>query len=677
MVVQQKAVYEFDAFRLDPAEHLLLRNGNTVALTPKVFETLVILVQNRAHVLSKENLLKTLWPDSFVTENTLNRNISTLRKALGESPEDHKYIQTIPKIGFRFVANVTELPNASLAPTSDASSVAEPKPYGEQESNLPHTVTDPRPPANGFPRVAGEKRESGRANPLRVRLLLASLAALSVVAIAFYLLNGRAGSEAIDSIAVLPFVNVGGDPGTEYMADGITENLINSLAQAPNFKVISRASVFRYKGKETDPVLAGRELNVAAVLTGRVIHRGDLVSIHIELVKVADETQIWGQNFTRKLGDVLALEEEISRVTADQLHLELTGEERQRLSRRYTQSTAAYQLYLKGLYFRNKHTEEGMRKGIEYFEQAVEQDPNYGLAYAGMAHSYNWISRNGRQASDEIHPIAEAMGMKAVELDETLGEAHMALADVRYTNWDWSGLEVEFQRAIKLSPNNSQVHALYSGYLTALGRFEEAIAEARQAQELDPLAVGLNPLLGINLYMARQFDQSMQELQQLLDLDGNLISARQHLGEVYAAKGMYPEALEQYRRAAATLGISIDDAAAEPQKAATFSGDGIAVLARIARIYALSGEKTTARNLLDRLEGLLEQTYVSRFLIARIYIGLGEYDQAFAWLEEAYNLHESGLILLGVSPIYDPLRTDPRFQDLQRRIGLPNSPTQL
>ena len=600
-MAEQKTVYEFNNFRLDPDEHLLLRNGQAVALTPKVFETLVIFVRNRAHVLSKEKLLKTLWPDTFVNENTLNRHISTLRKALCECTEHHIYIETIPKIGFRFIGDVREM------------------------------------------------HEDGPSSTNRARW----------------------------GLAVLPFVNVAGDSGTEYLAYGITENLINNLSQVPSIKVISSTSVSHFKNRATDPLAVGRELNVAAVLTGRVVHRNGDVSISIELVNVADSSQIWGQQFTRRLEDARTLEEEISRVTLERLQPELTGDVKQRLSRRYPRSNAAYQFYVRGLYFRNKRTEEGMRKAIEYFEQAIEKDLNYGLAYAGMAHCYNWISRNGRQAAWEVRPLAEAQAMKALAIDKTLGEAHMALADLHFTNWEWTGLEKEFQRAIELSPSNSEVHALYSTYLAAMGRFEEAFAEASWAQELNPFAIELDPLLGIQFYMARQFDQAGQQFRQILDIDNNLLAAHEHLAEVYAAKGKFREALAELQQNGAILGIRIEDILARHTKTAALSGDGMAFLARIARVYALAGDKSTALNLLGLLQELQKEMYIPRFLIARIYIGLGEYEEAFTWLEEAYRLREPGLVWLGVSATYDPLRKDPRFQDLQRRIGLQISPNSL
>jgi len=682
MTREQKTVYEFNDFRLDPDEHLLLWNGQAVPLTPKVFETLVVFVRNRAHVLSKEELLKTLWPNTFVNENTLNRHISTLRKALGECTEHPKYIETIPKIGFRFIGDVREMHEESPLSTDRAHLGLSFVPREEQESRSSETFGEGGIHAetslggNALVPLPGEKTAGGRSRPRRLLLGLIPLLLLSAGGMALHLLDRPNRGGAIASIAVLPFVNVEGDSSTEYLADGITENLINNLSQVPSFKVISSTSVSRFKNQATDPVAVGRELNVAAVLTGKVVHHSDHVSINIELVDVADESQIWGQQFTRRLEDIRTLEEEISRVTLEKLQLKLTGDEKQRLSRRYPQSNAAYQFYLKGLYFRNKRTEEGMRRAIEYFEQAVEKDPNYGLAYAGMAYCYNWINRNGRQATGKVRPLAEAMAMKALAIDKTLGEAHMALADVRFTNWEWTGLEMEFQRAIELSPNNSEVHALYSTHLAAMGRFEEAFAETRRAQELDPFVIGLDPQLGIQFYMARQFDQAAQQFRQILDIDNNLVSAHEHLAEVYAAKGKFREALAEYQQSGAILGIRIEDILAGHTKAAALSGDGIALLARIARVYALAGDKSTGRKLLGLLQELQEM-YVPRFLIARIYIGLGEYDEAFAWLEEAYKLREGGLVWLGVSPIYDPLRNDPRFQVLQRRIGLPISPNSL
>lgn len=671
-----KCAYEFQDFRLDPEDHRLLRNGQQVHLTPKVFQLLVLLIESRGHILSKEYILKTLWPDTFIEENNLNRNISTLRRVLGETPEEHKYIETIPKIGFRFVADVKELWDNDANLLGDVRIPDESILLHETQSQRPEVSDNQKFPVddvddlganNGAPLEFPAKHKSAWTFLRQPRLAVAVLLVLSLAGIALYLVVDSNNSAATDSIAVLPFVNVGGDPAIEYLADGITENIINKLSELGNLKVISRASVFRYKGNAVEPRTAGRELNVSALLMGRLLEQSDSVSVHVELVNVKDGSLIWGGQFRRNRPDITALQEEISRITAEKLKVNPGTDESARLFRRHTENSAAYHLYLKGLYYRNKKTEEGMKKAIEYFEQAVDTDPSYGVAYAAMAYCYNWLSRSGRAATPQLRTIAEAMARKALAIDDTLGEAHLALADVRFTILDWEGLEAMYRRAIELSPNNSDTHGLFSLYLAATRRFDEAIREARKARELDPLAVSLDTTIGVLLYMARQFDSAIKQLHEALEMDSNYLLAHQSLGESYTEKGMYKEAIAEYEQAMHLLGFSVDGIFAN--KVSNLSGDGISFVARLGYVYGLSGERSNSRRVLGFLDTLPKQTFVSPVLRARIHLGLGEYDQAITLLEKAYESREGELVWLGVSPIYDPIRSDPRFQKLQQRIS--------
>ncbi|MCH7987103.1 MAG: protein kinase [Acidobacteria bacterium] len=490
--------------------------------------------------------------------------------------------------------------------------------------------------------------------------LLAALAALAlVIAGLSYGISRFAtptGGEAIDSIAVLPFENVGGDPDAEYLSDGIAEALISRLSQLPDLKVMARSTAFHFKGKNVDPQEAGRKMGVHVVLTGRLSQRGDTLVIGVELVDVNHGTQLWGEQYNRPMADIFALQEEITREIFRQLRMKLTPEDESRLARRDTENTEAYQLYLKGRYYWNKRTEEALRKGLEYFGQAIEQDPGYALAYVGLSESYIVLADRG-MPSKIAFPKAKMAVAKALELDDTLGEVHVSLAVIKDTyEWDWVAAEREYKRAIELNPGYATSHHWYSIYLSWLGgRHEEAIAEAKRALELDPLSLIINEALGFVLYFARQYDEAIEQLHKTLELDPNFPDAHYTLGQVYLQKGMYQEATEEF------------------QKGITHSGDSISTrgIAQLASAYAAAGKRREALRVLDELMEESNQSYVSPARIAIVYVWLGDKDQAFAWLEKAYQERSSLVGHVNADPIFDPLRSDPRFQSLLRRLNFP------
>jgi serine/threonine protein kinase/tetratricopeptide (TPR) repeat protein len=465
----------------------------------------------------------------------------------------------------------------------------------------------------------------------------------------------RAQGEAIDSVAVLPFVNVSADPNTEYLSDGITESLINSLSRLPNLRVISRNSAFRYKGRDRDPRAAARELGVHAVLTGRVVQRGDSVSVSAELVDTRDDRQLWGEQYNRKLADILAVQEDISREISEKLRLRLTGEEKARMAKRSTESTEAYQLYLKGRYYWNKRTEEGLHRAIEYFSEATERDRNYALAHAGLADSYILLGEFGLLPAREAYAKAREAATKALELDETLAEAHNALAILKGDyDWDWPGAEREFRRAIELNPGYATAHQWYGEMLSELGRHEEALAEIKRARQLDPLSLIINAAIGKTLLYAGREDLAIEQLRKTLEIDPNFAHAHQFLGYAYVRKGEFAEAIAEFQRAIA------------------LSPNFTQYQAGLGHAYARAGKSGEARNLLYELKELSKRRYVSWCDFAAIYAGLGEKDQAFACLEKAYEQRDTKLVTRGnLNPLLDPLRSDPRFADLLRRIGLP------
>ncbi len=483
-------------------------------------------------------------------------------------------------------------------------------------------------------------------------VLAAVLLTLLGLAASLYLLQGR--GQAIDSVAVLPFVNVGADPNTEYLSDGITESLINSLSQLPNLRVVPRSLVFRYKGKEIDPQKAGKDLNVRAVLTGRVVQRGDTLSIQTELVDVGKVSQLWGQQYNRKLADILAVQEEITREISEKLLPRLSGEEKKRLTKTYTESTEAYQLYLKGRYYWNKRTEEGLKKGAEYFQQAIEKDPGYALAYTGLADCYSILGAYEVLPPKEAYPKAKAAAAKALEIDATLAEPHASLGWVyHFYEWNWSGAESEFQLAIRLNPSYATAHHWYGFCLNTMGRFDEALAEIKRAQELDPLSLVISSNVAFSFYLARQYDRAIEQFRKTLEMDPNFAYAHYRLGRTYMQKAMFGEAI------------------VELQKAVALAGGSPFRVASLGQAYALSGKRGEALKILDELKELSKQRQVYPAVIAEIYVGLGEKDQAFAWLEKAYAERSGQLRHLKVEPAYDRLRSDPRFQDLLRRVGLP------
>ena len=480
----------------------------------------------------------------------------------------------------------------------------------------------------------------------------AALAALLLVAIWFTLFRGR--GEAIDSVAVLPFVNASTDPDTEYLSDGITETLIGQLSQIPRLKVMARSTVFRYKGRNIDPQKVGRDLNVRAVLTGRVSQRGETLTVSMELMDVTDGSELWGEQYNRKLADILAVQEGIAREIIDKLRLRLKGEEEKRLTRHFTENTEAYQLYLKGRYYWNKRTPDGIQKAIEYFQEAIEKDPSYALAYAGLADCYH-VPANPLPPRQRM-PQAKAAAMKALQLDDTLVEAHSTLARVLFAyDWDWSGAEKEFKRAIELNPRYSPAHQWYGGYLSATGRFREADAEKKRAQELEPLSLVINFEVGLAFYLSRNYDQAIDQFQKTLELDANFPPPHTYLPAAYEQKGMFEEAIAGFQRA-----ITV-----------TKGADKILAMASLGHVYAVSVRKTEARKILAELQRLSEHSYVPAHDMALVYAGLGEKDNAFAWLDKAYEEHSFNLSHLKVEPRFDPLRSDPRFADLLRRIGLP------
>ena len=488
----------------------------------------------------------------------------------------------------------------------------------------------------------------------RVFRALPWVAAAAALVAAILWLRPRAG---IDSLAVLPFVNVGRDPNAEYLSDGITENLINSVSQIPGIKVVSRGSAFYYKGKDVSARTVGKELGVRAVLTGRIVQRGDALSIRAELVDARDDTHLWGEEYNRKLSDLLNVQEEIARDISGKLRQRLTGAEKKRLTRRYTEDAEAYGLYLRGRYHWNKRTAEDLQKGIGYYQKAIGKDPTYALAYAGLAESYGILWNYTGLSSSETLPKAKAAALKALELDDTLPQAHAVLAITNQLfDWDFPAAEREIRRAIELDPKYPTAHHWFSLLLSDIGRHEEAIAEADRAYEMDPLSPIISNLRAAVAYNARQYDRAIEAARKTIELDKNLNISWVALGLSLEQKKMYPEAIAAF-----------EDAVGRSDR-------WIQAVAALAHAYAVSNRRMEAMPLIEELKRQSERGQDSLVNIALIYAGLGQNDEAMAWLDKAYRARSAWLIQLSLKadPRWDTLRADRRFQDMLRRIGFPS-----
>ena len=493
---------------------------------------------------------------------------------------------------------------------------------------------------------------SGRS---RRYLLPAVVAVVVLVGLGVYQLAFRSGmrGKPIESLAVLPLINVGGDADVEYLSDGITETIISKLSQVSSLRVMARSTVFAYKGKDIDPRKVGRELGVGAVLMGNLIRRGDNLSIGMELVSVEDGRQLWGEQYNRRQGDILAVQQDISREVTSGLRLKLSGEESRRVVKDYTENTEAYQLYLLGRFFWNKFTDDSLIKSIDYFQQAIGKDPNYALAYAGLSESYNVLGANGPISSKEAFPKVKDAAEKAVDLDDNLAQSHLALGAFKlFYEWEWAGAERAFKRAMELDPNYAAPHELYGYLLRIMGRFDEALAEIRKAQALDPASLLMRGDSVETLRLARRYDQAIEENNRSLEMDPNFADSHFSLGLTYSLKGMHEKAV------------------AELKQAITLSGNNTQIIARLGQAYALAGKRSEAKKIMDRLRAESRTRYSSPLDIAMIYAALSESDEAFTWLTKAYDENSPWLIELKVEPAWDNIRSDPRFGNLLVRMGL-------
>jgi TolB-like protein/DNA-binding winged helix-turn-helix (wHTH) protein/Flp pilus assembly protein TadD len=644
-------LYEFGDFRLDTAKRVLRRlDGTTVPVTPRVFETLLYMVEHHDTVLDKERLMEAVWPDSIVEENNLSQNISTLRRIFGETPGSHSYIVTVPGRGYRFVAEVSDRTGNGSANVN-----------GEQGTG----------PALAENRTEAATVKGRRRLPGKTGGTLA-VAVLGVIALtAAFLARGPsvrwpekhkiakappapssgAMTDTVRSIAVLPFENLSGYPENAYFTDGIQEEILMRLAKIADLKVVSRTSTVRYKRSPENLREIATQLGVANVLEGSVQRTADRVHVNVQLIKAASDTHLWAEAYDRKLTDIFAVESDIAKTIADTLQAKLTGSEQNAIAAQPTENTEAYQLYLRGRYLWNRRTGENLQKALAYFEQAAEKDPHYALAYAGIADSCVLIPIYAAGTPQDYLPRARASAQKAVELDDTLAEAHTSLAYVFFYDFENAQSVKEFERAISLNPNYAMAHLWYGlGPLSAMGEFERAIAEEKRALELDPISPIINADLGTVYTLARRYDEAIAQLRDTVEMNPQFYGGHRCLGWALELKGATGEAIAEYH------------------KAFELSDDPM-MLAMLAHAEASIGKQNQARQILSQLTEEAKARYVPAYAFAVIYLALGEKDHALDWLEQAARDHDGFYTnLIKVEPFLDPLRGDPRFETLVSRI---------
>jgi TolB-like protein/DNA-binding winged helix-turn-helix (wHTH) protein/Tfp pilus assembly protein PilF len=619
----------FGVYEVDLRAGELRKSGVKIKLQEQPFQILALLLGRPGEVVTREEIQKQLWPaDTFVDfEHSLNAAVKRLREALGDSADNPRFVETLPRRGYRFIYPVEGRPSTAL----------------------------------GIKGQAGlDGRRIGR------RAWLAALGLLALVAVLVGLnvgglrerLLGRAAPGQITSIAVLPLANLSGDPEQDYFVDGMTETLITELSKIRALTVISRQSVMQFKGTDKPLPEIARELNVDAVVQGSALHIGERVRITVQLIEAASDRNLWAENYDRELRDILALHSDVARAIASEIRIMLTPEEEARLARTRPVNPEAYEAYLKGRYFWNKRTEEGFKKAIGHFERAIASDPTYALAYSGVADSYILLggADYGALPPHEAIPKARSAALKALGIDSTIAEAHASMGGIKEQfEWDWNGSEREYKRALELNPSYATAHHWYAFLLMQVGQLEEALAEMKRAKELDPLSLIINADLGWAFYLARQYDDAISQLRSTLELDSKFVRARFLLGRVYTAEGMYEKAIPEF------------------QKAVDLSGNSPVYVAGLGYGYAAAGKKSKAIELLNELAERAKQEYVAPYDVALVYVGLDQVDQAFIWLEKAYEVHSDFKDELKLVPILDPLRDDPRFQDLLRRMNFPEN----
>jgi TolB-like protein/DNA-binding winged helix-turn-helix (wHTH) protein/tetratricopeptide (TPR) repeat protein len=635
MSQQIKHLYEFGPFRLDPLKRRLMRDGEPVRLTPKALELLLVLVEASGRTVEKDELLEKVWAGTIVEENNLNQNITALRKSLGDSRQDSQYIATVPGIGYRFVAEVRTIED-----------VGSQKHKEEPDPTLPRYDTGPTQEAAG---------KTSRIIFFRYALVIVLPLIVAVLAYAWYT-RKKPTPPTVTSIMVLPLENLTNDPEQEYFADGMTDALIGEVAKIGGLHVISRTSSMHYKKTKKSLAEIAREIKVDVVVEGTVQRSGDRVVIRAQLIHAPTDRHLWVRDYERPMRDVLDLQSEIAQNIAREVQINLTPAEQARFTSKHPVRPKAFDEYLQGRYlYWNRRTPDNLNKAIEHFQNAIKEDPNFAQAQVGLADAYNALGSVmfGSLPPMEARRRAEEAATKALALDAELAEAYNVLGYVKHYNWDWTGAEQNFKRAIELNQNYANAHNFYAGYLMGLGRVNESIAAADRARELDPFSLAISAQRGFLLENARRYDEAIVQLRSVIEMDPNHYQAYWILGHTYAANKQFDEAI------------------AASQKAVDLSDRTPGALGMLGLAYGLADRKEEANKILNELLKLNESRYVTPAALVNLYIGLGDKDRAFEWLEKAFQEKSNYVAYLKVFPIADPLRSDPRYADLLRRVGLP------
>jgi DNA-binding winged helix-turn-helix (wHTH) protein/TolB-like protein/Flp pilus assembly protein TadD len=632
---QQNLIYQFGPFHLDTAEQTLSREGKPIALTAKAFQTLLVLVENSGHTVTKDDLLSKVWPDTFVEELTLAQNVSTVRKALDDDKSDSKYIQTVPRRGYRFVASVTQLDEShAQAPTKI--------PAKERQLHSDDTAG-----------VSSRRREWKSS---RLRWTIA-IVALSVLAVAAGIYLFRVSTRNVDqdaqlrSIAILPFQPLTGGDGDEALQLGMADALITKLSNIKQIVVRPTSSILKYSNATQDPLAAGREQMVDSLLEGKVQRSGERIRITVQLIRVSDGKPLWADTFDETFTNIFAVQDSISQQVAQRLVAQLTGEEQRQLAKRYTDNTEAYQLYLKGRFFWNKFDEDGLNKAIDYFKQAIAIDRNYALAYAGLSVSYGVQGAIGVLPPAQTWTDAKWTAEKAVALDDSLAEGHSALGGLKLLyEWDWPAADRELKRAIELNPNYAEAHELSGYYYWVTGQLDTAISELRRAQDLAPLSAIITLDVAQALYYQGRYDECLEMLAKARELDPDFLPGLFLPGQVYERKQMYANAINECESA-------IDKYGRQPQ-----------LVAALAFAYGTSGKRREAEALINELETSWRRHYFSPVNIALAHTALGNKDRAFFWLAKGVEARDPQMIWLRVEPQFESIHADQRFHALFQRM---------
>lgn len=652
MTNRHKHFYEFGSFTLHPEERRLQRNGEALPLTPKAFEVLLFLVENGGHVLRKEEFLQKVWAGSYVEEKNLADNISLLRKTLGDDPKLPSFIETVPRLGYRFVADVHEVRESA----SDVILAERTRAHIVVEEDVPAVDIPPAGVEGAVPVAllpAGQRKHRG------VAIVLVSFAVLTALVAAYYLMRDSPTVKEpaqVKSLAVLPFKPLGTTIGDEdYLGLGMAD-AFTKLSNLRQLTVRPTSAVLKYDGAQTDLAGVAREQQVDAVLEGSFQRTSDRLRVTVQLVRSSDGVPLWAESFDERFTDMFAVQDAISARLAHALQLKLSSDEEGRLTKRHTQSAEAYQLYLRGRYHWNRRTSEGMHKAVEYLTQAVRLDPTYALAHAGLADAYALLPEYTNNHLNESSARARAAALEALRIDDTLAEAYVSLAYVKQIEWDWAAVEDNYRRGLELNPNYATGHQWYSEYLVLIGRLDEALRESRRAQQLDPLSLIINARVGMTLYYLRRYDEAIDQLRRTLEFNPDFVLCHVFLYAAYVEKGMPRDAIPHLAKGFFNVNSPAEMSRIEADLNAAYNG---------------SGERGLWEKVRDTLKSAEKRDFHYAISLAETYMRLGDKDGAFLWLERAADQRHPGVAALKAEPAMDVLRADPRFGELLLRVNLP------